>query len=89
MVHQPASPSIWPAVQSNPVWSFHKSKGHNVMRMSTLCKYDLRKCVLFVLSYLFRAANVLCAQYCVLPRATRCLETIDVCIWHMFIFMAV
>ena len=24
-----------------------------------------------------------------LPLVTRCLETIDVCIWHMFVFMSV
>ena len=24
-----------------------------------------------------------------LPLVARCLETIDVCIWHMFVFMAV
>ena len=24
-----------------------------------------------------------------LPRVARCLETIDVCIWHMFVFMSV
>ena len=23
-----------------------------------------------------------------LPLVTRCLETIDVCIWHMFVFMS-
>ena len=27
-----------------------------------------------------------CAQYFVMAR---CLETIDVCIWHMFVFMSV
>ena len=40
---------------------------------STLCKYDFRKGDLFVLSW---------------SRA-RCLETIDVCIWRMFVFMYV
>ena len=25
----------------------------------------------------------------VLPLVARCLETIDVCIWHMFVFMSV
>ena len=28
-----------------------------------------------------------CAQYFVIT--SRCLETIDVCIWHMFVFMSV
>ena len=41
---------------------------------------------------LFRAANVWCrcAQYFLLfTLVARCLETIDVCIWHMFVFMSV
>ena len=40
---------------------------------------------------LFRAASVWwrCAQYLLLPLVARCLETIDVCIWHMFVFMSV
>ena len=41
--------------------------------------------------YLFRAANVWwrCAQYFVIASCGRCLETIDVCIWRMFVFMSV
>ena len=41
---------------------------------------------------LFRAANVWCrcAQYFLLfTLVARCLEAIDVCIWHMFVFMSV
>ena len=40
---------------------------------------------------LFRAANVWwrCAQYLLLPLVARCLETIDVCIWRMFVFVSV
>ena len=41
---------------------------------------------------LFRAANVWwrCAQYFVIASCGyRCLETIDVCIWCMFVFMSV
>ena len=40
---------------------------------------------------LFRAAKVWwrCAQYFLLPLVARCLETIDVCIWCMFVFMSV
>ena len=65
---------------------------------STLCKHDLRKGDLFVLSAtsevgksLFRAANLWwrCAQsILLLPLVARCLETIDVCIWRMFVFMS-
>ena len=29
-----------------------------------------------------------CAVFC-LPLVARCLETIDVCIWRMFVFMSV
>ena len=38
---------------------------------------------------LFRAANVWwrCAQYfLIVSRVARCLETIDMCIWRMFVF---
>ena len=40
---------------------------------------------------LFRAANVWwrCVQYLLLPLVARCLETIDVCIWRMFVCMSV
>ena len=33
VVHQPDSPSIWPAVQSLRRGSVHKSRGDNVVRM--------------------------------------------------------
>ena len=38
-------------------------------------------------TYLFRAVNVWwrCAQYLLLPLVARCLETIDVCLWRMFV----
>ena len=69
---------------------------------STLCKYDLRKGDLFVLS-LARMRRVrrgslssellMCGggvrNIVLLPLVTRCLETIDVCIWRMFVFMFV
>ena len=43
------------------------------------------------MKYLYRAANVWwrCAQYLVISACARYLETIDVCIWRMFIFMSV
>ena len=50
---------------------------------STLCKYDLRKGDLFVLSWV-RVRSIL-----LLPLVARCLETIDVCIWRMFVFISV
>ena len=34
--------------------------------------------------YLFRAANVWWRCIFLLPLVARCLDTIDVCIWHMF-----
>ena len=41
--------------------------------------------------HLFRAANVWwrCAPYLLLRLVVKCLETIDVCIWYMFVFMSV
>ena len=69
---------------------------------STLCKYDLRKGDLFVLSLAgvrrVRWGNISSAlllygggvhSILLLPLVARCLETIDVCIWHMFVFMPV
>ena len=57
---------------------------------STLCKYDLRKGDLFVLSW---AMVLMCGggvrSILLLPLVARCLETIDVCIWRMFVFMSV
>ena len=69
---------------------------------STLCKYGLRK-EWFICSemdkgatseadkYIFRPANVWWGVCSILlwPLVARCLETIDVCIWHMFVFMSV
>ena len=69
---------------------------------STLCKYDLRKGDLFVLGRarvrrMRRGSNSSELLMCVggvrsillLPLVARCLETIDVCIWRMFVFMSV
>ena len=69
---------------------------------STLCKYDLRKGDLFVLSWarvqLVRQGGIssellMCGggvhSILLLPLVARCIETIDVCIWPMFVFMSV
>ena len=69
---------------------------------STLCKHDLRKGDLFVLSWAMvrrvRRGSIssellMCGRgvrrILVLPLVARCLETIDVCIWRMFVFMSV
>ena len=70
--------------------------------MSTLCKYDLRKGDLFVLSWArvrrvkwgsLSSELLMCGggvrSILLLPFVARCLETIDVCIWRMFVFMSV
>ena len=62
---------------------------------STLCKYDLRKGDLFVLSWArvrrvrrgsISSELLMCGvgvrSILLLPLVARCLETIDVCIWH-------
>ena len=69
---------------------------------STLCKYDLRKGDLFVLCWarvrrvrwgsisselLMCGGGVRCIL--LLSLVARCLETIDVCVWSMFVFMSV
>ena len=63
---------------------------------STLCTYDLRKGDLFVLSWArvrrgsISSALLMCGggvrSILLLPLVARCIETIDVCIWHMFYF---
>ena len=65
---------------------------------STLCKYDLRIGDLLVLSWVrVRRVNLgsissellMCGvgvrSILLLPLVARCIETIDVCIWHKFI----
>ena len=76
--------------------------GDGCVLASTLCKYTLRKCYLFVLSWarvrrvrrgsisselLMYGGSV--RNILLLPHVARCLETIDVCIWCMFVFMSV
>ena len=69
---------------------------------STLYKYDLRKGDLFVLSWArvrrVRRRSISSEllmfggdmrSILLLPLVARCLETIDVCIWRMFVFMSV
>ena len=70
--------------------------------MSTLCKYDLRKGDLFVMSCarvrrvrrgsisseLLMCGGGVCSIV-LLPLVFRCLETIDVCIWRMLVSMSV
>ena len=66
----------------------------------TLCRYDLRKGDIFVLSWArMRRVRRLCIpsklimygggalRILVLPLVARCIETIDVCIWRMFVFV--
>ena len=70
--------------------------------VSTLCKYDLRKGDLFVLSWArvlrvrrgsISSELLMCSGgvhiILLLPLVARCLETIDICIWRMFVFMSV
>ena len=69
---------------------------------TALCKYDLRKGDLFVLSWArvqrVRPGSIsselhMCGggghSILLLSLVARCLETIDVCIWRMFVFMSV
>ena len=62
----------------------------------TLCKYYFRKGDLFVLSWargIMSLELIMCVgcvhSILLLPLVARCLETIDVCIWCMFVFMSV
>ena len=69
---------------------------------SSLCKYDLMRGDLFVLSWArvrrvmlgsISSELIMCdggaRSILLLPLVARCLETIDVCIWRMFVFMSV
>ena len=69
---------------------------------STLCKFDLRKGDLFVLSWArvrrvrrgsISSELLMCGggvrSILSLPLGARCLEAIAVCIWRMFVFMSV
>ena len=68
----------------------------------TLCKYDLRKGVLFFMSWArvqrvmlgsISSELLMCSgsvrSILLLPLVAMCLETIDVCIWRMFVFIPV
>ena len=85
------------------VWMLQKGhSGDGCVLASTLCKCDLRKGDLFVLSWArvrrMRRGSIssellVCGggvrSILLLPLVARCLETIDVCIWRMFVFMSV
>ena len=85
------------------VWMLQRGhSGDGCVLASTLCKYDLRKGDLFVLSWArvrrvrrgsLSSELLVCGggvrSILLLPLVARCLETIDVCIWRMFVFMSV
>ena len=69
---------------------------------SALYRYDLMKGDLFVLSWagvrevrqgIISSELLVCGggvrSILLLPLVVRCLETIDVCIWHMLVFISV
>ena len=85
------------------VWMLQRGhSGDGCVLASTLCKYDLRKGDLFVLSWArvrrvrrgsISSELLVCGggvrSILLLPLVARCIETIDVCIWRMFVFMSV
>ena len=86
------------------MWMLQRGhSGDGCVLASTLCNYDLRKGG-FVCSELRQGCDevrrgsisselLVCGggvrSILLLPLVARCLETIDVCIWHMFVFMSV
>ena len=84
------------------VWMLQMGhSGDGCVLALTLCKYNLRKEDLFVLSWArvrrvmrgsISSALIMCGggvrSILLLFLAARCLETIDVCIWRMFVFMS-
>ena len=84
------------------VWMLQRGhSGDGCVLASTLCKYDLRKGYLFVLSWArvrrvrrgsISSELLVCGgvrSILLLSLVARCLETIDVCIWRMFVFVSV
>ena len=85
------------------VWMLQRgNSGDECVLASTLCKYDLRKGDLFVLSWArvrrvrhgsLSSELLMCGggvrSILLLLLVARYLETIDVCIWCMFVFMYV
>ena len=85
------------------VWMLQRGySGDGCVLASTLCKYDLRKGDLFVLSWAkvrqvrwgslsseLQMCGRVVRSILLLPLVARCLETIDVCIWRIFVFMSV
>ena len=85
------------------VWVLQRGRsGDGCDLASTLCKYDLRKGDLFVLSWarLLRVRRgslssglLMCGggvrSILLLPLVARCIETIDMCIWGMLVVMSV
>ena len=81
------------------VWVLQRGlSGDGCDLVSTLGKYDLKKCDLFVLSWArvqqvrhesVSSELLMCGggvhSILLLPVVVSCLETIDVCIWHMFV----
>ena len=78
------------------------NSGDGCVLASTLCRYDLMKGDLFILCWArvqrvrrgsISSELLMCGggvrSILLLPLVTRCLETIDVCIWRMFPFMSV
>ena len=71
--------------------------GDGCVLASTLYNYTLRKGALFSLSWARvrwgSTELIMCGgggrSILLLPLVARCLETIDACIWHMFVFMSV
>ena len=85
------------------MWMLQRGhSGDGCVLASTLCKYDLRKGDLFVLSWArvrqvmrgsISSEMLMCGggvrSILLLSLVARCLETINVCIWCMFVFMSV
>ena len=76
--------------------------GDGCVLASTLCKYTLRKGDLMVRNWArvrrvrhgsISSGLLMCDggvhSILLLPLVAGCLETINVCIWHMFVFMSV
>ena len=97
--------TMWVQLKRWCVWVLqrgHNGDGCDLALTLCNCQYDLGKGDLFVLSWArvrrvmqgsISSELLMCGggvrSILLLPLVARCLEKIDVCIWHIFVFMSV
>ena len=98
-VHKSRGDNVGAVDEMSCVWMLQMGRVVMDVFWRRLCTYDLRKGDLFVLSWARVRRGSLSSELLVcgggvrsillLPLVARCLETINVCIWRMFVFLSV